>query len=99
MVSAYADRRRLATDILTAGGVPFVDPRGAFFLMVDIRPSGLDSWTYALRALREIGVGTVPGSAFGPRGEGFLRVTLAASDEAIADGLGRLTDAYSDLTV
>lgn len=98
MVSAYSDRRRLASEILNAGGVPFVDPQGAFFLMVDVRPSGLDSWAYALRALRELGVGTVPGSAFGPRGEGFLRVTLAASDEAISEGLGRLTAAYPDLT-
>ena len=98
MVSAYSDRRRLASEILNAGGVPFVDPQGAFFLMVDVRPSGLDLWAYALRALRELGVGTVPGSAFGPRGEGFLRVTLAASDEAISEGLGRLTAAYPDLT-
>ena len=98
MVSAYSDRRAMAAEILTAGGVPFVNPQGAFFLMVDVRPSGLDSWTYALRALRELGVGTVPGAAFGLRGEGFLRVTLAASDEAIAEGLRRLTSAYSDLT-
>ncbi|MBI1377337.1 MAG: aminotransferase class I/II-fold pyridoxal phosphate-dependent enzyme [Frankiales bacterium] len=98
MVSAYDRRRRLASDILATGGVPFVDPRGAFFLMIDVRASGLDSWEYALRALRELGVGTVPGAAFGLRGEGFLRVTLAASDEAIEDGLTRLTAAFQNLT-
>jgi aspartate/methionine/tyrosine aminotransferase len=67
--------------------------------MVDVRESGLDSWTYALRLLQDVGVGTVPGAAFGPRGEGFLRVTLAASEEAIEDGLTRLTGAFADLTV
>ena len=98
MVSAYNRRRHLAADSLTASGVPFVMPHGAFFLMVDVRPSGLDSWTYALRLLRDVGVGTVPGAAFGPSGEGFLRVTLAASDESIGEGLARLTGSYADLT-
>jgi aspartate aminotransferase len=99
MVAAYDRRRQLAADILSSGGVPFIDPQGAFFLMVDVRESGLDSWTYALRLLQDVGVGTVPGAAFGPRGEGFLRVTLAASEEAIEDGLTRLTGAFADLTV
>jgi aspartate/methionine/tyrosine aminotransferase len=98
MVSAYAHRRQLAADILTAHGVPFIDPKGAFFLMVDIRSSGLDSWAYALRLLREHGVGTVPGSAFGQGGEGFLRITLAASDETMTEGVTRLGAAAATLT-
>jgi len=97
MVDAYRRRRDLAASILTEGGVPFVMPHGAFFLMVDIRAIGLDSWTCALAMLREHGVGTVPGLAFGSAGEGFLRVTLAAADEQIAAGLSRLVPAYANL--
>ena len=90
LASKSAARRAMLTD----AGVPFVLPRGAFFVMVDIRPTGLTSWDYALRLLREAGVGTVPGAAFGTGGEGFVRVTLAASDETLAEGLARLTSTY-----
>lgn len=98
MVDAYRHRRGLAVDVLEAGGIPFVMPRGAFFVMVDIRQTGLDSWTCALRLLREHGVGTVPGLAFGQAGEGFLRITLAAADDKIVEGLGRLAEAYPRMT-
>ncbi|MBU6244817.1 MAG: aminotransferase class I/II-fold pyridoxal phosphate-dependent enzyme [Actinomycetales bacterium] len=98
MVDAYRRRRDLAARLLADGDVPFVLPHGAFFLMVDIRATGLDSWTCALALLREHGVGTVPGLAFGSAGEGFLRITLAAADEQIAAGLGRLVPAYAQLT-
>lgn len=94
MVDAYDRRRLMLARTLTDAGVPFVLPRGAFFVMVDIRPTGLDSWDYALRLLREAGVGTVPGAAFGTGGEGFVRVTLAAADEVLAEGMARLTSTY-----
>jgi len=97
MVDAYRRRRDFAAEALTAGGVPFVLPHGAFFLMVDARATGMDSWEFALHLLREAGVGTVPGAAFGAAGEGFLRLTLAASDELIDEGVARLTTAYRDL--
>lgn len=99
MVDAYRRRRDLAAGLLAEGGVPFVMPHGAFFLMVDIRATGLDSWPCALTLLREHGVGTVPGLAFGAAGEGFLRITLAAADEHLAEGLGRLVPAYAELTL
>lgn len=99
MVDAYRRRRDLAAGILTQGGVPFVMPHGAFFLMVDIRATGLDSWACALAMLREHKVGTVPGLAFGSAGEGFLRITLAAADDQIAEGLHRLVAAYRQMTL
>lgn len=98
MVDAY-DRRRLAmARTLSDAGVPFVLPQGAFFMMVDIRPTGLSSWDYALRLLKESGVGTVPGAAFGVGGEGFVRVTLAASEEILGEGMARLTATYREMT-
>jgi aspartate aminotransferase len=97
MVDAYDRRRGRAAAILRSGDVPFVMPRGAFFLMVDVRATGMDSWAYALRLLQEAGVATVPGVAFGADGEGFLRVTLAASDDTVVDGLERLVAHYRHL--
>jgi aspartate/methionine/tyrosine aminotransferase len=98
MVSAYRRRLGMASAALTSGGVPFVMPDGAFFLMIDVRSSGLDSWTFALRLLREVGVATVPGAAFGAGGEGFLRITLAAAEDTLAEGIARLTGAFASLT-
>ena len=62
----------------------------SFFVMADIRSTGLDSWAFSVRLLREHGVGVVPGAAFGDEGEGFVRITLAASQEALSEGLARM---------
>jgi aspartate/methionine/tyrosine aminotransferase len=58
--------------------------------MMDIRASGLGSWEFARQLLEEERVGVVPGAAFGDGGEGFVRVTLAASQEALTEGAARI---------
>ncbi len=50
-----------------------------------------------MRLLEERNVAVAPGSAFGPGGEGFLRVSLAASAESITEGLRRLLDLAASL--
>jgi aspartate aminotransferase len=90
MRDAYRERRDLAIDVLAAAGVGYVRPRGAFFLMVDIAPTGIDSWTFCRRLLEEEGVALVPGVAFGRCGEGFVRVSLAAAPEKVVEGVRRL---------
>ena len=50
-----------------------------------------------MRLLEERNVAVAPGSAFGQRGEGFLRVSLAASAEPISEGLRRLLDLTGSL--
>jgi aspartate aminotransferase len=89
MRESYRRRRDQAVAFLTEGEVRFIKPAGAFYLMIDVgrvEPS-LD---FAVRLLEEEGVATVPGSAFGPGGEGFVRVSLSASDEDLLEGLPRL---------
>lgn len=91
MVAAYKHRADQAVAVLDAAGVGYLRPGGSFFIMVDIRDSGLDSWAFAIALLEQRGVAVVPGAAFGPGGEGFVRVSLAASPDAIAEGLAQLT--------
>jgi len=43
--------------------------------------------------VREVGLGLAPGSAFGPEGEAFLRWCFAASEDRLADGVGRFRHA------
>ena len=44
------------------------------------------------RILDEVGVGLVPGSAFGEQGEGFIRMTIAASDEDVEAGFRKIVE-------
>jgi aspartate/methionine/tyrosine aminotransferase len=90
MRDAYRRRRDLALTLLDGVGVPYARPGGAFYLMVDVSAAGQPSEPFALGLLRERQVAVVPGSAFGEGGEGMVRVSLAAADDAIAVGLERL---------
>jgi aspartate/methionine/tyrosine aminotransferase len=55
-------------------------PQGAFYFFLDFRPLKMTSNEICERLLEEAGVALVPGSAFGSQGEGFVRLTIAASD-------------------
>jgi aspartate/methionine/tyrosine aminotransferase len=90
MVNAYRTRRDSVEAELDALGCGYRSPQGAFFIVIDIRPTGLDSWSFARRLLDEEGVGVVPGAAFGDGGEGYVRVTLAAQEDTLAEGVARL---------
>ena len=60
-------------------GLKTVMPKGAFYVFCDIRSTGLDDETFALRLLKDFGVAVVPGSAFGACGAGFVRMSYATS--------------------
>jgi aspartate/methionine/tyrosine aminotransferase len=56
---------------------------GAFYFFLDFRALKRPSLEICEWILTEAGVGLVPGSAFGDYGEGFVRMTTSASDEAV----------------
>jgi aspartate/methionine/tyrosine aminotransferase len=90
MVDAYRDRRGVAAEQFDSHGVPYVWPTGGFFMLVDISATGLDSWAFCRRLLDETSVAVVPGAAFGACGEGYVRLSLAAADDTVAEGAQRL---------
>jgi aspartate aminotransferase len=66
------------------------EPDGAFYAF--FRIDGLtDSTAFTTRLVRETGLALTPGIAFGPSGEGCVRLCFAASQKSVADGLDRLT--------
>jgi aspartate/methionine/tyrosine aminotransferase len=69
--------------------VRVAEPDGAMYAFFNIEGM-TDSLAFCKRLVREQGLGLAPGAAFGPEGEGFLRWCFAASDERLADGIGRL---------
>jgi aspartate aminotransferase len=92
MRMAFADRRELALGLLER--LPRVSchrPRGAFYLFPDFRGVGLDDRELARRLLVDGGVAGVPGSAFGSRGAGHLRLSYTASREHLREGLRRIS--------
>ncbi len=89
MRSAYAHRRQLVLQIARdAGELPVrVTPSmGAFYFFLDFRALKMPSLEICERILAEAGVGLVPGAAFGECGEGFVRMTIAASDAEVEAG-------------
>jgi aspartate/methionine/tyrosine aminotransferase len=91
MRDAYRRRRDLAAEILEPAGLLPVRPRGAFYAIVDLRESGILSRELAVRLLEDKQVATAPGDTFGKLlADGFVRISLASSDEDVRDGCERL---------
>lgn len=66
---------------------------GAFYAWADIRERASSAKAFATHLLEKYGVAVVPGSAFGPSGEGYVRITCARSWQEIDLGLERLSKA------
>jgi aspartate/methionine/tyrosine aminotransferase len=99
MRAAYRRRRDIALERLGSYGISCVRPRGAFYVMVDVSNAAEPSESFARRLLEERRVAVVPGSAFGEGGEGMVRVSLAASDDAVETGVERLAAALEQRPV
>jgi aspartate/methionine/tyrosine aminotransferase len=90
MRAAYARRRALVLKIAAEypqTQVGISPPQGAFYFFLDFRFLQRDSLSVCEEILEQTGVALVPGSAFGSSGEGFVRMTIAASDEDIEKGV------------
>ncbi len=90
MLAEYNRRRKLLVGGLNRLGLSTFEPRGAFYTFPNITASGLDDETFAEALLREEGVAVVPGNAFGPGGDGFVRACYATSYEKIEEALRRM---------
>jgi aminotransferase len=90
MRGAYLKRRNYICAALNDMGVPCHVPQGAFYVFPCIRKFGLSSKDFALRLLDEENVACVPGSAFGPSGEGYLRCSYATDLEEIKQAMEHL---------
>jgi aminotransferase len=92
MRDQYRLRRNFIVKALNDLGLPCHCPRGSFYAFPCIRGTGLTSKEFAVRLLEREKVACVPGNAFGPGGEGFLRCCFATSYEQLqvaAERMGR----------
>lgn len=93
MVESYRQRRdQIANRINAIDGIHLTLPEATFYAFVNVRDWGLPSWDLATRLLEDHGLATVPGSAFGPHGEGYLRLTFAVAPDTIDAACDRLAE-------
>lgn len=97
MRDSYDRRRRLMVDGLRKMGLNCFEPRGAFYVFPSIRSTGLDSETFCERLLQEKRVACVPGTAFGPCGEGHIRCSYATAVDKLNVALERMADFVQSL--
>ncbi|MDE6748085.1 MAG: aminotransferase class I/II-fold pyridoxal phosphate-dependent enzyme [Lachnospiraceae bacterium] len=92
MREAYNQRRRYLMHAFKEMGLECFEPFGAFYVFPCIKEFGMTSDEFAVKFLQEEKVAVVPGTAFGDCGEGFLRISYAASMENIKTAMKRLSE-------
>ena len=97
VIARTVERFRRARDFLVRelnaiDGVTVASPSGTMYAFFKVRGVA-DSLEFCMRLVRDAGLGLAPGSAFGPKGEGYVRWCFAASEERLAEGIKRLRHA------
>ena len=99
MLDAYRRRRAVAMRTATEAGLELVAPAGTLYTLVSVDTHGRSMLQFALDLLDRHGVSVAPGSVFGPGGEGYVRISLAADGDQITEGIRRLALACRERTL
>lgn len=97
MRDEYNHRRRVIIDGLKNAGLDCFTPSGAFYAFPCIKGLGLTSEEFCEKFLTSKKVAIVPGNAFGECGEGYVRISYAASMKDIKTAMERLAEFVSEL--
>jgi LL-diaminopimelate aminotransferase len=92
MRDIYCRRRDLVVKTLKEIGINVSPPKATIYLWVPV-PSGYSSESFASLILDKAGVVVSPGSAYGPSGEGYIRISLTVEDELLEEALRRIKSA------
>ena len=93
MKKEYIQRRDYIIEKMTALGFEIIKPDGAFYIFAKI-PAGYnqDSFAFLKDFAQKKAVAFIPGAAFGRYGEGYVRLSYAASMETIKEAMKRLEE-------
>jgi LL-diaminopimelate aminotransferase len=91
MCAIYQRRRDLLLEALRSIGIDTRAPRGAIYLWVPV-PKGHTSASFAEQVLEQADVVVSPGAAFGPAGEGYVRLSLTVPDERLEEAVRRIAE-------
>ena len=90
MRDSYDRRRRLMVESFRSMGLECFEPLGAFYVFPSIASTGMSSEAFCEKLLRDKHVACVPGTAFGPCGEGHIRCSYATGIEKLTTALDRM---------
>ena len=90
-LAEYDRRRQLWMQALDEIGLPYSEPQGAYYVFIDIRPTGLTSQEFVGRARQEAKLVFQPGTIGGGAGEGFIRGALTKGSPEFEIGLERFS--------
>ena len=94
MAAIYARRRDLVIGALREIGIEIEPPKGTIYVWAPV-PSGHTSASFAEEVLEQAGVVVSPGSAYGPNGEGFFRISLTVPDDRLTEAVERMRGSLS----
>jgi LL-diaminopimelate aminotransferase len=94
MCALYERRRDLVLGALAEIGIDLVPPKGTIYVWAPV-PEGQTSRSFAEEVLERAAVVVSPGSAYGPNGEGFFRISLTVPDERLAEAVERMRSSLS----
>ncbi|RLF10458.1 MAG: pyridoxal phosphate-dependent aminotransferase [Thermoprotei archaeon] len=98
MAEEYDKRRRFIVDRLNSiEGLSCLRPKGAFYVFLNIKKLGMRSEEVAMALLERAKVVTVPGVAFGPGGEGYLRISYSRPIDQLEEACSRIEKAIEEL--
>ncbi|MDF2834567.1 MAG: LL-diaminopimelate aminotransferase [Paenibacillus sp.] len=85
----YRERMEVVLDGLASIGASAQPPRGSFFIWARV-PTGYASAEFVTRVMEETGVILTPGSAFGPGGEGYVRISVSVPNGRLIEAMSRI---------
>jgi aspartate/methionine/tyrosine aminotransferase len=92
-----AKRDKVVSALNKLPGVECQVPEGSFYVFPDIRGTGMTAQQFTDYLIDNYSVGVVAGTAFGDRGEGHVRITYAAPDDVLDEGLDRIRQAAESI--
>ncbi|MBU1672124.1 MAG: LL-diaminopimelate aminotransferase [Actinobacteria bacterium] len=93
MCETYRARRDFLVSELSGLGWDVPTPRGGIYIWMPV-PPGYDSIGFSRFVLDRAGVFFTPGNAYGPSGEGYVRISLTVPDARIREAVARLKEAF-----
>jgi LL-diaminopimelate aminotransferase len=89
MLRIYALRRQLVLETFARIGLGFTPQKGTFYLWIPV-PSGMTSIEFTTMLFEKAAVVVAAGTAYGPHGEGFIRVSLTVPDRRLEEAMERI---------
>ncbi len=94
MIRFKEKRDKIVNGLNTIPGFHCLKPNGAFYVFPNIKKTGMSSQKCADHLLYNAGIASLPGTAFGPYGEGYLRFSYATTLENIDCAINRMKKSF-----